>query len=74
MGPRAFRVRFIKGHKVSKTVAFALAATGFAASAHAADLSIDSLKDPLPDTLAWQGVTLYGTVDLAYGYQNHGAP
>ncbi len=73
MGPRTFRVRFIKGHKVSKTVAFALAAAGFAASAHAADLSIDSLKDPLPDTLTWQGITLYGTVDVAYGYQNHGA-
>ncbi len=32
------------------------------------------MKDPLPDTLAWQGVTLYGTIDLAYGYQNHSAP
>jgi predicted porin len=59
---------------VSKALAFVLAATGFAASAHAADLSVDSLKDPLPDTLTWHGVTLYGTVDLGYGYQTHGAP
>jgi predicted porin len=57
---------------VSKTVAFVLAATGFAASAHAADLSVDSLKDPLPDKISFAGVTLYGTVDVGYAYQQHG--
>ncbi len=45
-----------------------------AASAQAADLSVDSLKDPLPDTLTWHGVTLYGTVDVGYSYQTNGAP
>lgn len=72
MGPRTLRVRFIWGCKVSKTVAFVLAATGFAASAHAADLSLDSLKDPLPDTLSYAGITFYGTVDLGGAYQEHG--
>ena len=32
------------------------------------------LKDPIPDTLTWNGVTLYGTIDIGYGYQTHGAP
>ena len=49
-----------------------MAATGFAASAHAADLSVDSLKDPLPEKISYAGVTLYGTVDVGYGYQEHG--
>jgi predicted porin len=59
---------------VSKTLAFAITLTGFAASAHAADLDAGSFKDPLPDALTWNGVTLYGTVDLGYTYQSHGAP
>jgi predicted porin len=32
------------------------------------------LKDPIPDNLTWHGVTLYGTIDIGYAYQNHGAP
>jgi predicted porin len=44
------------------------------AAANAADLSLDSVKDPLPDTLSWSGITLYGTIDVGYGYQSHGAP
>jgi predicted porin len=59
---------------MSRTLAGTLALVGFAASASAADLSVDSLKDPLPDTLSWYGVTIYGTVDVGYGYQTHGAP
>ncbi len=35
---------------------------------------MDIGKDPLPDTLSWNGITLYGTIDVAYGYQSHGAP
>ncbi len=57
---------------MSKTVVFVLAATGFAASAHAADLSVDSLKDPLPEKISYAGVTFYGTVDVGYAYQEHG--
>jgi Gram-negative porin len=59
---------------VSKTLAYALTITGFAAAAQAGDLDLGSIKDPLPDTLTWQGVTLYGTIDVGYGYQSHGAP
>jgi predicted porin len=40
------------------------------ASAQAADL--DSLKDSLPDTLTWSGVTVYGVIDVGYGYQTNG--
>ncbi len=54
-----------------KTLISAIAITGLAASAHAADLG-DSLKDPLPDgPLTWHGVTLYGTVDVGFGYSNN---
>lgn len=59
---------------VSKSVALAFAAFGFAASAQAADLDTGSIKDPLPGTVTWNGITLYGTVDVGYGYQSHGAP
>jgi predicted porin len=59
---------------VSRVLVCALALTGFAATAQAADLSIDSLKDPLPDTVSYAGVTLYGTIDVGAAYQNHGEP
>jgi predicted porin len=32
------------------------------------------MKDPLPDSLSLGGVTIYGTVDIGYAYQNHGVP
>ena len=44
------------------------------ASAHAADLGNTGLKDPIPDNMSWQGVTIYGTVDVGYAYQTHGVP
>src|SRR5215467_6704074 len=59
---------------------FALAIASQVASAHAADADLFSLKpppqfkDPLPDSLTWQGVTLYGTLDLGYAYQSNGRP
>jgi len=59
---------------VSRTLALAVALTGLTARAYAADLDTGGLKDPLPDTLTWQGVTLYGTIDVGYAYQNHGVP
>ena len=54
-----------------KLVICALALGGFAASAQAADLGIDSLKDPLPDTLTYHGVTIYGQIDVGYAYAEH---
>ncbi len=61
-------------NNMKKTLACALAFGGFAATAQAADLSADSLKDPLPDTISYAGVTFYGTVDVGYGYQTHATP
>jgi predicted porin len=59
---------------VRKLLICAVALGGFAASAQAADLSIDSLKDPLPDSLTYKGVTIYGTIDVGYAYQTAGRP
>src|SRR5271166_959435 len=57
-----------------KTLACAFALAGVAAPAYAADLDLDNPKDPLPDTLTWNGVTLYGNIDVGYAYQSHGVP
>ncbi|MGA7324330.1 MAG: porin [Rhodomicrobium sp.] len=57
---------------MKKLAICALALGGFAASAQAADLGLDSMKDPLPDQLTWNGVTVYGTIDVGYAYQTHG--
>ena len=57
-----------------KLLICAAALGGFAASAHAAGLGIDSLKDPLPDSLTYKGVTIYGTIDVGYAYQTAGVP
>jgi predicted porin len=59
---------------VTKVIVYAIALAGLAATARAADLDTGGLKNPLPDKLTWQGVTIYGTVDAGYGYQSHGAP
>ena len=59
---------------MSRTLTLALALAGLAVPVHAADLDTGGLKDPLPDTLSWHGVTLYGTIDVGYAYQNHGVP
>ncbi len=56
---------------MKKVLICALALGGFAASAQAADLSVDSLKDPLPDTITYHGVTIYGTIDVGYAYAEH---
>ena len=50
------------------SLAFVFAVSG--ASGQAAALE---LKDPIPDNLTWYGVTLYGTIDIGYAYQTHGA-
>jgi len=44
----------------------ALALASLTASAHAAGLGDPSLKDPVPDSLTWHGVTVYGVIDLDY--------
>lgn len=63
------------GTKVRKLLICAAALSGFAAQASAADLSdVVSAKDPLPDALTFHGVTVYGTVDVGYGYNTQGLP
>jgi predicted porin len=57
---------------VRKLLICAAALSGFAAQANAADLA--SVKDPLPDKLEFHGVTVFGTIDVGYGYQTHGLP
>ena len=59
---------------VRKLLICALALGGFAASAQAADLSLSNLKDPLPEKISFAGVTIYGTIDVGYGYMTNGAP
>jgi predicted porin len=62
-----------------RTLVFALGLVGLAATAHAADMDLLPLKappfkDPLPDSLSWQGFTFYATVDFGYAYQTNGRP
>ena len=57
-----------------KILACAAVLAGSAMAAHAADLDVGSIKDPLPDTLSWHGVTVYGTIDVGYAYQTNGRP
>ena len=57
-----------------KIVACAAVLAGLTATAYAEDLSVDSIKNPLPDTLSAHGVTFYGTIDVGYAYQTNGRP
>jgi predicted porin len=62
-----------------RTLALALGMMGLVATAHAADMDLSSGKstpfsDPLPDSLTWHGITVYGTVDVGYAYQTNGRP
>ncbi|MGO8954105.1 MAG: porin [Rhodomicrobium sp.] len=59
---------------MKRIIICALALAGFAAAAQAGDLDIGSVKDPLPGTISWHGVTIYGTVDVDYAYQTNGRP
>jgi predicted porin len=59
---------------VRKALISAIALGGLSATAHAADFSLDSVKDPIPNSLTWAGVTLYGTIDVGGVWQDHGAP
>jgi len=59
---------------VRKALICAFAAGGLAASAHAAEIDWGSVKDPLPDTITWKGITFYGTVDVGLAAMTTGAP
>jgi predicted porin len=47
---------------------------GVVGSSACASVFADGFKDPLPDTLSFAGVTIYGTVDVGYAYQSEGVP
>ena len=61
-----------------KVLVCAAVLAGLTAVAHAADLSVDSVKDALPAVpdgpITWHGVTFYGTIDVGYAYQTNGRP
>ncbi|MGO8954628.1 MAG: porin [Rhodomicrobium sp.] len=65
---------YLRSVGITRTLACAIAAAGFAAAAHADDVSVDSMKDQLPTmpNLSTAGVTVYGVIDVGYGYQTHG--
>jgi predicted porin len=53
---------------LKRYLACAGALTALAGSTHAAS------SDSADDSLTWHGITLYGTVDVGYTYQNRGTP
>ena len=55
----------------AQAIALAIVIGVFAPKAHAADLSLDGLKDVIPSVSA-AGVTIYGTVDVGFAYSSHG--
>jgi predicted porin len=62
-----------------RRLVFALGVAGVMPAAYAADLEQIPLKgfllkDPLPDSLTWRGITFYGTIDIGYAYQTNGRP
>ena len=61
--PNLSAARPTKKSMLAFAVLAGIAALTFADTASAAD-----------DTLTWNGITLYGTVDIGIAYQNHGAP
>jgi predicted porin len=40
----------------------------------ASSANVARAADSTDDSLTWYGITLYGTLDIGYTYQNHGAP
>ena len=57
-----------------KALAIALAMTGLASTAYAADWTPPKVPDPIPDNLTWYGITPIGALDLGYAYQTNGRP
>jgi len=64
--------------RIARGIICGLAIASLTVAAHAADLGevlkAPAIKDPLPDKLTWNGITLYGVVDVGYGYNSIGAP
>jgi predicted porin len=59
---------------MKKALAIALAMTGLAGTAYAADWTPPKVPDPIPDNLSWYGITPIGALDLGYAYQTNGRP
>ena len=57
-----------------KALAIALAMTGLAGTAYAADWTPPKVPDPIPDNLTWYGITPIGALDLGFAYQTNGRP
>jgi predicted porin len=57
----------------AKGIAVAIVIGVIAPTAHAADLTLDSLKDVIP-SVSVAGITIYGTVDVGFAYSSHGVP
>ncbi len=61
-------------YTVKRSIISAILLGGLMVSAHAADLSVDSVKDAIPDgPITWMGVTFYGAIDVGYAYANNGS-
>lgn len=62
-----------RGLTVKKSLLCAIAIGGLAATqAQAGDIL--GIQDPLPDALTWNGITLYGTIDVGVSGMTNGAP
>ncbi len=65
-------------YTVKRSLLSAIMLGGLMVSAHAADLSLNSVKDSVPSIpdgpITWMGVTFYGTVDVGYADMTHGLP
>lgn len=63
--------------RIAKGVICGLAAAGLSIAAQAADLGdvpkASTPEDPIP-ALSWNGITIFGTIDVGYGYNSIGAP
>jgi predicted porin len=57
---------------MKKVYICAIALCGAVTSAQAADFDFSSFKAPPSDALTWKGITVYGAIDVGYGYQSHG--
>src|SRR4051794_37099241 len=68
-------------HRTASKQQVALIAGLYALCAHSAEGWADPpsgqsgrSKDPAPQSLSWNGITLYGTIDVGIAYVSHGAP
>jgi len=64
VGNKSTHVRAPRNSVLSTAIFAGIALAGFGSAACAAD----------DTSLTWNGITLYGTVDIGVAYQNHGAP